>query len=130
MSNNKIDKHIDSNIHQHVLSNDEIAIYQNIIDKFEQQRNYILHNQTKEYDFRLLTKQIIEFNNYITLIKSQKNMNSFRKEIIESSRDIIPAIDNIINRNFNRINENFYSIIKQFRNVKKRYYDTMLYNFI
>lgn len=130
MCNNKINNHIDSNIHQHVLSDDEIMIYQNIIDKFERQRNYILHNQTKEYDFRLLNKQIIEFNNYITIIKSQKNMNSFRKEIIESSRDIIPAIDNIINRNFNIINENFYSIIKQFRNVKKRYYDTMLYKFI
>lgn len=130
MRNYQTNKKFDSDMHQHVLTDDEIMIYQNIIDKFEQQKNYILHNQTKEYDFRLLTKQIIEFNNYITLIKSQKNMNSFRKEIIESSRDIIPAIDNIINRNFNKINENFYSIIKQFRNVKKRYYDTMLYNFI
>lgn len=119
-----------STFNEHIPSEDEIMIYQNIVDKFNKQREYILHNQTKKYDFELLTKQIIEFNNYITLIRSQNNMNKHRFEIIESSRDIIPAIDNIINRNFNNIIDKNYSIINLFKNVKTRYYDTILYKFI
>lgn len=115
---------------EHIISEDELMIYENIIHKFESQKEYIIKNQKSKYDLDKLTKEIIELNNYITLIRSQNYINKYRQEIIESSRDIIPAIDNIINRNFDVIINNNYKLINLFKNVKTRYYDTIMYRFI
>lgn len=115
---------------EHIISEDELMIYENIIHKFESQKEYIIKNQKSKYDLDKLTKEIIELNNYITLIRSQNYINKYRQEIIESSRDIIPAIDNIINRNFDIIINNNYKLINLFKNVKTRYYDTIMYRFI
>lgn len=115
---------------EHIVSEDELMIYENIIHKFESQKEYIIKNQKSKYDLDKLTKEIIELNNYITLIRSQNYINKYRQEIIESSRDIIPAIDNIINRNFDVIINNNYKLINLFKNVKTRYYDTIMYRFI
>lgn len=115
---------------EHIVSEDELMIYENIIHKFESQKEYIIKNQKSKYDLDTLTKEIIELNNYITLIRSQNYINKYRQEIIESSRDIIPAIDNIINRNFDVIINNNYKLINLFKNVKTRYYDTIMYRFI
>lgn len=119
-----------SSMKEHIISEDELMIYENIIHKFESQKEYIIKNQKSKYDLDSLTKEIIELNNYITLIRSQNYINKYRQEIIESSRDIIPAIDNIINRNFDIIINNNYKIINLFKKVKTRYYDTIMYRFI
>lgn len=115
---------------EHQISEDELLIYENIVHKFKQQKEHIIHNQKNHYDYDQLTKEIIEFNNYITMLRATNNMNNFRNEIIESSRDIIPAIDNIINRNFNNLIKIDYKIINLFKEVKTRYYDTVMYRFI
>lgn len=113
----------------HKPNKDEILLINNLLSKMNNQSEELKDdfNNTNNIDVDKLTKQIINLNNYITLIRSKQYIKDYHNEIIQSSHDIIPLIDMIISKNKDIINKENNKIINNFKSTKTRYYDTVTY---
>lgn len=113
----------------HKPNKDEILLINNLLSKMNNQSEELKDdfNNNNNVDVDKLTKQIINLNNYITLIRSKKYIKDYHNEIIQSSHDIIPLIDMIISKNKDIINKENNKLLESFKNTKIRYYDTVTY---